>query len=350
MLGDTNRDRLLGLVLVAVLCCRPVVADEIICIDIQSEGATLEYRSLSDNGSFGSVSIKLPQRVFWDEDAYRYVTGRPSASEEAFEFDRLQLIVKPADGGSGRLQMRLELETWNEADTVEQARSGTVNDAVVNAKVTLANHEGSVLLLRGYYWSEDEDKYEDDWEGGCVSHLTVEINPPGRPGKPRNEKGGAGEQEVGSSQSGTGPLRSQDPSGEYCSPAENECAVRLSTALARSGVDVSGSSRFGRTHRHGDGTVIQMGARPLADYLWATLGRPQIMDHPTGWRKEDFEGRSGIIYFVHPLRPDESGVVPGGRDGDIGHIDVLHDQKTGSGFYRDRKVWFWEYRNGTYGG
>ena len=141
-----------------------------------------------------------------------------------------------------------------------------------------------------------------------------------------------------------------DPAGEYCSQAGNECAVRLSIALARSGVDISGSSRFGPIHRHSDGTVIQMGARPLADYLWATLGRPQIMDHPTGWRIEDFQGRSGIIYFVHPPGPDENGVVPDGRERDIGHIDILHGQKTGSGFYRNKKVWFWEYRNGVYGG
>ena len=210
MLGDANRGCLLGLVLAAVSCCRPTLADEIICIDIQSELATLEYRFVSNNRGFGSVWIKLPQRVYWDDDAYRYAIARPSATEEAFEFERLQLIVKPADEQSGRLQLRLELETWNEADTVEQALSGTVNDAVVNARVSFANHEGSVLLLRGYYWSEDEDKYQDDWEGGCVSHLNVEIDPPRRPDKPRNENNGAGER-ANSSQSGNRPRRSRDP-------------------------------------------------------------------------------------------------------------------------------------------
>ena len=131
--------------------------------------------------------------------------------------------------------------------------------------------------------------------------------------------------------------------GEYCNQADNECAIRISIALNKNNVDISGSQTFRATHKHNDGVVHQPSAQALADWLSlkARLGRPKIYEKTKQgeqWNKIDFITKNGLIYFAHSSR---------GGDGP-GHIDVIYNGRIGSGFYPNRLIWFWEYIDGKY--
>ena len=130
--------------------------------------------------------------------------------------------------------------------------------------------------------------------------------------------------------------------GEYCSQANDECAVRISIAMHENNIDISKSNSYRKTHKHG-GIIHQPSAQALADWLSSAkrLGRPKIFEKEKQgerWKKIDFITRNGLIYFVHPHR---------GGDGP-GHIDVIYNGKIGSGFYENRLIWFWEYVDGKY--
>ncbi|MEX0968465.1 MAG: T6SS effector amidase Tae4 family protein [Bacteroidia bacterium] len=121
--------------------------------------------------------------------------------------------------------------------------------------------------------------------------------------------------------------------GEYCNQASDECAIRMSIALSRSGVDLSGSNIFRETHIH-NGIIHQPSAAALADYLTIKLGSPTIYNHPTGyWSFDDFSHKAGIIYFVPPGR---GGTGPQ-------HIDVISGGSIGSKFYPTKVIWFWHF-------
>jgi hypothetical protein len=59
--------------------------------------------------------------------------------------------------------------------------------------------------------------------------------------------------------------------GEYCSQADNECAVRISIAMHENNVDISGSKSYRETHKHG-GIIHQPSAQALADWLSSAKG------------------------------------------------------------------------------
>lgn len=130
---------------------------------------------------------------------------------------------------------------------------------------------------------------------------------------------------------------------DYCSQAGNECAIRMSIAVQASGVsstDLEKSTKFRTTHKHsGSNIVHQPSAAAFADWLHSAIKSPTKMVHPTGqWQASDFSGKSGILYFAHEHR---------GGDGP-GHIDVLLNGSTGSGFYPNKVIWFFEYANGSW--
>jgi hypothetical protein len=106
------------------------------------------------------------------------------------------------------------------------------------------------------------------------------------------------------------------------------------------GVDINDSDEFREVHNH-KGVVHQPSAKAFADWLekHTELGTPKRMSKVNGeFELSDFKGKSGIIYFVHKIY---GGTGPG-------HIDVIYNGQIGSGFYANSKVWFWEYKNGTY--
>jgi hypothetical protein len=128
--------------------------------------------------------------------------------------------------------------------------------------------------------------------------------------------------------------------GEYCASSNDECAIRMSIALQGNGVDISKSTNFRETHKEGR-VIHQPSAAALADWisLTAQLGPPKVYINPTGdWKQNDFINKEGIIYFAHPHR---GGTGPG-------HIDVISGGRIGSGFYENKIIWFWEYKNGSY--
>ena len=117
----------------------------------------------------------------------------------------------------------------------------------------------------------------------------------------------------------------------------NECAVRLSVAMIESGVDISGSSKFRPLIKANNGSMVQPSAAALADWIYVVLGRPKIYIHQSAqWQKSDFITKEGLIYFAHPESPNRGGDGPG-------HIDVISGGHIGSGFYPNKKIWFWEY-------
>lgn len=130
--------------------------------------------------------------------------------------------------------------------------------------------------------------------------------------------------------------------GEYCNQADNECAVRISIAMNKNKVDISGSRKFRKTHTH-NGIIHQPSAQALADWLSDSkrLGRPKVYEKKgkgEQWQKIDLITKNGLIYFAHLNR---------GGDGP-GHIDVIYNGNIGSGFYANRLIWFWEYIDGKY--
>ena|SRR5690554_3946348 len=122
----------------------------------------------------------------------------------------------------------------------------------------------------------------------------------------------------------------------------NECAIRVSIALLDNNVNISGSSRFRALIKINDGRKAQPSAVALADWFSITIGRPKIYTHSSGqWQESDFINKEGLIYFAHPSNPDRGG-------DNYGHIDVISGGKIGSTFYPNRKIWFWEWKDGTY--
>ena len=140
-------------------------------------------------------------------------------------------------------------------------------------------------------------------------------------------------------------MRKYPTPSEYCNEADNECAIRMSIAFYKSGVDVSGSKKYRKIHDHGDKITHQPSAAAFADWLSERnqLGAPKKLIHSTGeWSLNNFKNKEGILYFAHPAKPNRGGTGPG-------HIDVLSDGRMGSGFYPNKIIWFWEYKNGSYG-
>lgn len=193
MLGRVKRFILLATVsTTAAWCCRPALADEVICARIQSELATLGYSFWSERD--GIVSVKLPQRVYWEEARHRYVrVPSGTADADVFKFVRLELAVRPEREDSDRLELNLDLDARKAEDDDDEGgihRSAPVRE--LHASIMVGNVEGSVLSLTAYYRSR---VLGDDW-GGCVGHLIVDIDPPGKARDSANDDKGDGAEVV----------------------------------------------------------------------------------------------------------------------------------------------------------
>lgn len=116
---------------------------------------------------------------------------------------------------------------------------------------------------------------------------------------------------------------------------ENTCAVRMSLALLRSGIGISGRLKV----RAGPlkGRSIEPGAKLLADQLSSPnlLGRPQIL-RPSETLKA-LEGKQGVIFFWKMS----------GYGG--GHIDLVQVHNStavcsSACYFNAKEIWFWALR------
>lgn len=106
---------------------------------------------------------------------------------------------------------------------------------------------------------------------------------------------------------------------------ENQCAIRMSIALQKSGLSLSKYTEPTCKHGHA------RGAESLANHLWNVIGPASKYFNP---KKSNVAGRTGIIFFK------DIASFRGGR-GD--HIDLWNLHKTITGEYFDacQEVWFW---------
>ncbi|MEN3942420.1 T6SS effector amidase Tae4 family protein [Prosthecobacter sp. SYSU 5D2] len=122
--------------------------------------------------------------------------------------------------------------------------------------------------------------------------------------------------------------------GGNCAIYENQCAIRMSTALQAAGFPLDGgfATNWGPVCLVNQ-TSLARGAKPLADYIWRTFGAPVTLDTSSS---ATISGKKGIVYF------DQQG-----SDNNIivyRHIDLWDGTKTkgynpfGTG---SSKVWFW---------
>ncbi len=120
-----------------------------------------------------------------------------------------------------------------------------------------------------------------------------------------------------------------------CASYKNQCAIKLSEALAKSGIDVSQEYKSKNTCMVNDITHIR-GAETLALHLNRIYKRrlKYIRPHRA---KILLKNKKGIIFFKD---------IIGFRNGIGDHIDLWNGIRTKSGAYWNscQEVWFWEVR------
>lgn len=116
-----------------------------------------------------------------------------------------------------------------------------------------------------------------------------------------------------------------DVNGAHAHPSKdnypNQCAIRVSDAFMKSGIDMSSYPKVNKTS---DGYARS--SKGLADWTWQNFGRPKIMSQDAFER--DYKNSTGLMYIAPP---------PGG----VGHIDLFNAGTTGSGYYLGSEIWFW---------
>ncbi|MDC0671942.1 type VI secretion system amidase effector protein Tae4 [Nannocystis radixulma] len=119
-------------------------------------------------------------------------------------------------------------------------------------------------------------------------------------------------------------LNNNYPTGSPCDEGwPNQCAIRVSIALEKSGFPLNDYTDPPCKHGHA------RGAESLAKHLWRKLGRPTIATHASAG---SFTTR-GIIFFKD---------IKGFRNGVGDHIDLWNGTHTRTGAYfgKCKQVWF----------
>jgi len=106
----------------------------------------------------------------------------------------------------------------------------------------------------------------------------------------------------------------------------NQCALRMSVALDKSGFSFGDYTDPLCSHGHA------RGAESLANHLWRTWGRPRVFTRASS-AKRSLSSASGIVFFKD---------ITGFRNGMGDHIDLWTGFRTMTGEYFDscRQVWF----------
>jgi hypothetical protein len=117
----------------------------------------------------------------------------------------------------------------------------------------------------------------------------------------------------------------QDVKGSHAHPSvdpyPNQCAIRVSDAFQKSGIDMSSYPKVNKTS---DGYARS--SKNLADWTWQNFGKPKIMSQDAF--EKNYSNSKGLMYIAPP---------PGG----VGHIDLFNAGSTGSGYYLGSEIWFW---------
>jgi len=94
----------------------------------------------------------------------------------------------------------------------------------------------------------------------------------------------------------------------------NQCAIRVSIALKKSGVSLSGAKNVTNPgySPYGKGNIV--GAKNLSVFLWK-FGKPEIYNGTNTDVFKKLFGRQGIVYF-------ENFIEEGARRADATHIDL----------------------------
>lgn len=106
-----------------------------------------------------------------------------------------------------------------------------------------------------------------------------------------------------------------------CDSYTDQCAIRLSVALAKAGVPLTGYQ--GLTCK-ADGLTLARNAPELANHLSSKIGPPEKMGAN---QKKSVENLKGIVFFQNT------------------HIDVWNGQKTRSAKQFYKSIWFWELKS-----
>ncbi len=150
--------------------------------------------------------------------------------------------------------------------------------------------------------------------------------------------------------------------GQPCKAGySNQCAVRMSIALARAGFGLESFQPRTRVHDgikcHTDGIRHVLGARELADFLCKTLFQPTVfapVGKATGCGSayENISKKTGIVYFNHCFTRAGEQHKHGDHidlfDGEKYYNQIIHpraggnESKVGSMFSAADLVWFWQ--------
>ena len=135
---------------------------------------------------------------------------------------------------------------------------------------------------------------------------------------------------------------STDPiTNEFTRRYANQCAIRLSSCLIKSGVSLA--TYTDPKCNHG----FARGAESLATWIWRNFRRPIIIKDArelSNFSSSDYYKKSGIIFFkdFYPIGNQTSERYSGD------HIDLLFNETTASyhgNYVGDpdvKQIWFWE--------
>lgn len=119
--------------------------------------------------------------------------------------------------------------------------------------------------------------------------------------------------------------------GGKCGSYENQCSIRMSGALRKSGFNLD--SYGDPTCTDESGEIRTRGAESLANYLWKKYG-PAKKFPSVDKAKINMKGKTGIVFFKD---------IPSFQDGRGDHIDMWDGNSTKGGyFYNSKEIWFWE--------
>ena len=116
-----------------------------------------------------------------------------------------------------------------------------------------------------------------------------------------------------------------------CKNYENQCAIRMSSALRRAGFNFE--TNGDPVCKDSAGEKKARGAESVANFLHKNLAAPKKYVSLSDAQKA-MKGKKGIIFFKD---------IPGFRNGQGDHIDVWYGETTTDGhLYNSKQIWFWE--------
>ena len=118
-------------------------------------------------------------------------------------------------------------------------------------------------------------------------------------------------------------FNADNPAHPSTDPYANQCAIRLSYCLQRSGVS------FDSYHDPTTSEGYARGAYSLANWIWKTFGAPKVYSNNYEFESSCI-GKQGIIF--EKKTSSET----------LDHIDLWDGGTTGSGYYTASEIWFWE--------